>query len=274
MSKLLGFVVALAALFGIGAAVGGWIGPEPKEEDEPAHAAASGHAAADTDAGHGATAAAAVRGLSSAANGLRIVVENPELQRGRTAQLRFRIVDDHGETVRDFEVEHEKRLHLIIARRDLSAFQHLHPRQRSDGSWVTPVRIDDPGSYRVFADFVREGRAETLASDLRVDGNADLRALPDPATVARDGAYDVHMGRDLSFTITKAGRRIQPDPYLGAQGHLVALRDGDLAYLHVHPDEDRLRFETEFPTSGRYRLFLQFKHDGAVRTVAFTKDVA
>lgn len=25
-------------------------------------------------------------------------------------------------------------------------------------------------------------------------------------------------------------------PYVGAFGHLVALRAGDLAYLHVHPD--------------------------------------
>ena len=25
-------------------------------------------------------------------------------------------------------------------------------------------------------------------------------------------------------------------PYLAAYGHLVALRQGDLAYLHVHPD--------------------------------------
>ena len=27
----------------------------------------------------------------------------------------------------------------------------------------------------------------------------------------------------------------------------------------MHPDEDRLRFMAEFPTAGRYRLFLQFK---------------
>jgi len=33
-------------------------------------------------------------------------------------------------------------------------------------------------------------------------------------------------------------------------------------------------FESTFPTTGRYRLFLQFKHDGVVHTAAFTKDVA
>ena len=62
--------------------------------------------------------------------------------------------------------------------------------------------------------------------------------------------------------------------YLGAKGHLVALREGDLAFLHVHPDERRLQFEATFPTAGRYRLFLQFKTaDGQLHTAAFTEEV-
>ena len=30
------------------------------------------------------------------------------------------------------------------------------------------------------------------------------------------------------------------EPYLGAKGHLVALREGDLAYLHIHPEGGEL----------------------------------
>jgi hypothetical protein len=30
---------------------------------------------------------------------------------------------------------------------------------------------------------------------------------------------------------------------------------------------------TEFPSEGRYRLFLQFRHDDAVHTAAFTREV-
>ena len=55
---------------------------------------------------------------------------------------------------------------------------------------------------------------------------------------------------------------------------LVALREGDLAFLHVHPTGDGPSFEVEFPTPGRYRLFLQFKHEGRVQTAAFTQEVA
>jgi hypothetical protein len=64
------------------------------------------------------------------------------------------------------------------------------------------------------------------------------------------------------------------EPYLGAYGHLVAIRAGDLGYLHVHPEEGApgpgIDFATGFPTPGTYRLFLDFQHRGVVRTAAFT----
>ena len=72
--------------------------------------------------------------------------------------------------------------------------------------------------------------------------------------------------------VTRNGTPVAIQDYLGAKGHLVALRDGDLAYLHVHADEDRLAFEADFPTAGAYRLFLQFEHGGEVRTASFTVD--
>jgi hypothetical protein len=175
-------------------------------------------------------------------------------------------------------------MHLILARRDLTGFQHLHPEQMADGTWSTRVRLDAAGSYRLFADFSYEGKAYTLASDLRVDGSADLRPLSAPkATAVSDGGYDVELRAgdvrpgeeaDLRFSLTRDGVPVQTEPYLGAGGHLVALREGDLAFLHVHPADDSVRFAATFPTEGRYRLFLQFKHEGRVHTVAFTREVS
>jgi hypothetical protein len=84
----------------------------------------------------------------------------------------------------------------------------------------------------------------------------------------------------LTATVTRDGQPVADlQPYLGAYGHLVSLRDGDVGYLHVHPDEDggagpAIAFHTEFPTAGRYRLFLDFRHSGTVRTAAFTVTVA
>ncbi len=304
-AKLAGFAATLAVLFGGGALAGGAVDLDRDEtptttETEGAHGAASEeHEPMSTSThetkssgGHGgAQAAHPVRGLAVAENGLRVVVEDPELRRGRTEEVRFRILDEGGETVRDFDVEHTKRVHLIVARRDLTGFQHLHPTQVADGSWRVRLRLDDAGSYRLFADFNHQGEASTLAADLRVDGAAELKPLPAPqATAVSDGGYDVRLdagrarpGREanLRFTVSRNGESVHTEPYLGAGGHLVALREGDLAFLHVHPSEhgdegghdDRVGFAATFPTEGRYRLFLQFKLDGRVQTVAFTQEV-
>ncbi len=282
-AKLAGFAGALALLFGAAALAGATIDPDRERPPAESHAQDSGHGGDPAGAGHGAAAPDPVRGLSVADDGLLLVVEDAELKRGRTQPLRFRIVDERGRTVRDFDVEHEKRMHLILARRDLTGFQHVHPEQRADGVWSTRVRINTPGSYRLFADFSHEGTAHTLATDLRVDGAADLLPLPAArATAVSDGGYDVRLdaararpGRqaELSFTITKDGAPVRPEPYLGAGGHLVALREGDLAFLHVHPADGGVSFAATFPTAGSYRLFLQFKDEGRVHTVAFTQEV-
>ena len=87
-------------------------------------------------------------------------------------------------------------------------------------------------------------------------------------------------GREGTVTmpVTKDGRPVALQPYLGANGHLVAIRSGDLAYLHVHPMAEQAKagsvlFGVEVPSAGRYRMFFDFQVDGVVRTAAFTVDV-
>ena len=276
--RLIAFVASLPLLFGAAALAGAAI--EPHGENPTARTAEQeDHMSDDT-----AHTPDPVRGLAVAEDDLQIVVEQPDLRRGRSETIRFRIVDEHGAAVRDFDVTHEKRMHLIFARRDLTGFQHLHPELAADGTWSADVRLDAAGSYRLFADFSHDDTPRTLAADLRVDGAADLRALPAPQPEAvSDGGYDVrlaagdaHPGEeaDLRFTITRDGAPIKTEPYLGAGGHLVALREGDMAFLHVHPMDDGVRFAATFPTAGRYRLFLQFQHEGRIQTVAFTQEVS
>jgi hypothetical protein len=215
----------------------------------------------------------AVRGLAVSDRGLSLELERTTAPRGERAGLDFRIADRRGKTVRAFDLEHTKRMHVIVVRRDMTGFQHLHPAQRADGSWSVPVTLQDAGAYRVFADFSVDGTPHTLAADLSVDG--PIRATPFPAvanSVEVDGLTVTK--DDLGFTVTRDGRPVAIQDYLGAKGHLVALREGDLAFLHVHPDERRLQFEATFPTAGRYRLFLQFKTaDGRLHTAAFTQEV-
>jgi hypothetical protein len=279
-ARLAGFAALLAAVFGVAAFAGAAIGPDRESASKPVTGSESeGHGMDPKSEG-----AEPVRGLAVADGDLKLALMTREVKRGRRSELRFTILGRREAPVRDFDLEHERRMHLIVVRRDGSGFQHLHPELGGEGVWSVPLTLPEAGSYRVFADFSHEGEARTLAADLTVDGDADYGPLPEPATRSSAGdGYEVrlegapvHAGEEaeLNFTVTRHDERVRPEPYLGARGHLVALREGDLAFLHVHPDEDSLAFMAEFPTEARYRLYLQFKHEGRVRTAEFTKDVS
>jgi YD repeat-containing protein len=255
-TRLAGFAAVLVLVFAGAAVAGGAV-----DVDRSAPPPEEGHGMEMT--------ADPIRGLAVSEHGLTL----EQTYDGR--ELRFRITDRSGHTVRDFDVEHTKRMHLIVVRRDMTGFQHLHPRQDADGSWSVPLALREPGAYRVFADFSVGGEPRTLATDLAIDGDVRTTPLPAPTRTVRTDGLEVTMSDDLRFSITRDGRPVAVQDYLGAKGHLVALREGDLAFLHVHPDQNRLRFEATFPTAGRYRLFLQFKTtDGRLHTAAFTTEVA
>jgi hypothetical protein len=238
------------------------------------------------DAGHGGDAKMApqaVRGLAVSDGGLTLKLARTAAQAGKPFNLAFRILDRRGQTVRDFDVEHTKRMHFIVVRRDMTGFQHLHPTENRDGTWSVPVTLQDAGSYRVFADFSVNGKPHTLADDVTVDGTVRSQELPAPVksvnvdglrVTLTEGASHAGEESQLGFTVTRNGQPVAVENYLGAKGHLVALRQGDLAFLHVHPDENSLKFMATFPTAGSYRLFLQFQTEGRVHTAAFTQEVS
>lgn len=200
--------------------------------------------------------------------------------------------EDTSRKVTAFRREHDKELHLIVASSDLTTYRHLHPERAADGTWSTPVELPEAGGYRVFADFtpdVKNAEGVTLGADLAVSGDASPEALPDAERtvtvdgyeVTLDGALRPGAGSELKLEVEKDGEPVTDlQPYLGAYGHLVALRAGDLAYLHVHPNGEpgdgrtkpgpEVSFTATAPSKGAYRLFLDFRHEGKVRTAAFT----
>jgi hypothetical protein len=188
--------------------------------------------------------------------------------------------------VRDFDKQHGERMHLIVVRRDLAHYQHLHPSLGTDGTWSVPLVLPEPGVYRAFADFSVGGESLTLGADLHVPGEMEVASLPDPTSLAGVDGYEVELdagsltagaASSLTFCIAREGQDVKElEPYLGALGHLVALREGDLAFLHVHPSGGagaRIIFHAVFPSMGLYKLFLQFAHEGQVHTVDFTTEV-
>jgi len=235
-----------------------------------------------TNGGHG-SAAAELSGLAVAGDGYRLAVTDTTLSAGEATPFSFSVVDAEG-PVRQFDEEGGVRMHLIVVRRDLTGYQHLHPTLEDDGRWQTELTLPDAGVYRAYADFERNGKKTVVASDLFVAGQFTPETLPAPASsveidgyrVELDGHAEAGVETMITYRVTRAGEPVDVEPYLGAAGHLVALREGDLAYLHVHPLAERLgeiSFAATFPTAGQYRLFLQFKGAGRIQTAALTLNV-
>ena len=272
-TKLATFAVVVMSVFGAAWAVGAAVGPI----DNGAESSHSSHEAP-------AEAESPPRGLAVAEGGYRLVAESTSIAAGAPSEFAFRIVDDDGAAVTTFEELHERQLHLIVLSRNLVDYWHLHPTIDSSGDWSVELPSLAPGSYRVFADFQPTGAGNlTLGTDITVSGEVVPVALPEPdAVVAVDG-YSVTLAanpavgdNELSFTVERNGEIVRTEPYLGAAGHLIAIRAGDLAFLHVHPHADEsstVTFTGELPTAGTYRLFFDFSHEGAVRTAAFTVNV-
>ncbi|MFB7517696.1 hypothetical protein [Streptomyces sp. NPDC056144] len=279
--KITAFAAALAATFGAAYGVGQAVGPvdEPREATHAEHAEA---AAGET----GASAPADLPGgLQVSEGGYTLALDTPTPARGKST-LRFAIKDAAGEKVTAFATEHGKQLHFIVASRDLTTFRHLHPVRAADGTWSVDADLPAAGAYKAFADFTPAAPgagAVTLGADLAVPGAFAPKPLPAVAPTADVDGYRVRLGGtldpgkagELRLTVSKAGKPVTDlEPYLGAYGHLVALRDGDLAYLHVHPNEGGpgpdVSFTATAPSAGTYRLFLDFQHEGKVRTAAFT----
>lgn len=237
----------------------------------------------------GSAAAGSAGGLAISDAGLRLAPEQTVFAAGREQSLRFKILDSRSRPVTDFAVVHERPLHLIVVRRDLSGFQHLHPEMAGDGTWSIPLTLPSAGAWRAYADFTAtvDGKpgAAVLGMDLSVTGDFRPRPLPAAEPRAAVGGYEVayegtpRVGavQPLLFRVTKGGAPAAVEPYLGAYGHLVVVREGDLGYLHVHPDAAPVGAAVKFwlaaPSAGRYRMFFDFKVAGQVHTAEFTLPV-
>jgi hypothetical protein len=293
-TKLLGFAVVVAAVLAAAIGVGSLLGPVGEPEAADHSAMDAGHDEAEGEHGSpddemAATAALDFpKGLMVSQAGYTFELDRAEARPGIAVPISFTITGPDGEPVTAYDVEHEKELHLIAVRRDFSGFQHVHPVRDENGRWSTELDLTS-GSWRLFADFKATGAdALTLGNDLSVAGRyaperspATKTAQVGPYTVTLDGDLVAGTDAKLTLTVTRAGKPVTDlEPYLGAYGHLVALRGGDLAYLHVHPEGTpgdgatepgpEVVFYAQVPSAGRYHLYLDFKHRGVVRTAAFT----
>lgn len=234
-------------------------------------------------------------GLSPRSFSLRSGASGKSYQSQQPATYSFSIIDDQGNTLKDFAITHTKPMHVIVVRKDLKYFQHVHPEFDQVTGTFTLKNLTFPadGLYRIFADFAAP-LPVTLSEDVPVGVGAQYipQALGlEEKTKTFDG-YQVSLSSDqllvagkevmLMFDLKQNGQPITDlQEYLGALGHSVVLREGNLDFIHAHPMEDSKRpqtgevgFMVGFPEAGRYKAFTQFQRDGKVFTTDFVVTVA
>ncbi|MEH0927365.1 copper resistance CopC family protein [Micromonospora sp. CPCC 205558] len=264
-------------------------GPAVSAADGHQHPAGTGPHTHRGDSGTGETLAT---GTTVSAAGYTLQPLERTQPAGVRADYRFRIVGTDRQPATRFAVVHDKPLHLIVVGRDLTGYQHLHPTMAPDGTWSVSLTLARPGGYRVYADFSVTAANGTqlplvLGVDHTVPGAHTPTALPPPQAQATAGPYAVSMTgtptvgltSPIHFQINSADTATpaQLERYLGAYGHLVVVREGDLGYVHVHPEPElvdgTVKFWLTAPSSGRYRAFLDFQVAGKVHTGEFTINV-
>jgi hypothetical protein len=274
---LLAMLAGLVALFGVAINLGESIVdgavPAPNRQSGPRSGGDSNHGT-----GPG--------GLAVASQGYVLRPRTTRFIAGETTHFRFTVFTDDSKPVTDFARNHDRRMNLVVVRRDMSGYQHLFPIMAPDGTWSVSLRLDRPGNYRAFAEFLPEPATAPviLGVDLDVPGLVEPVPIPKISSVAEVDDYSVVGTGDLvAGSVSQLWMHVirddvpvtDLDTYLGNGGRLVILREGDLAYLQVRPIEGPRRdttigFEVEAPSVGYYRMFMEFQHHGQVRTAEFT----
>lgn len=267
----------------------------PLTTDSPASTTADGMDGAMTDSmgdsmdkgdGHGDDGhdhGAAGAGTSPTSQGFTIVPVVSAFDAGYSGEFAFSVVTEGVETaVTDFELYHEKQMHLIMVNHELTEYLHLHPEMDADGVWRTEVAFPADGFWRVVADFVSGGKAALLGTDVVVGSQPmKMSNLTAEVRTSQSGPYTAELfgdtahegSRPLKVTFTRDGSPVATvNPYLGANAHLVAFSPA-LEYAHMHPNDGFVDGTMTFtaPALGHsfYKLFLQADFDGEIRLFEF-----
>ena len=224
------------------------------------------------------------------------LVVPPELAPEEPFDLAIEISDASGEPISDFEITHEKLLHLIVVSDNFEVYRHLHPEYKGNGRFELNASLPEAGNYTLFADYKPQDKSGQVSQmKLSIPGGLDEPAAEnfdrtqvydttqvqlnfDPDELKANG--DIVLQYALEDTTTQQAAD-DLEPYLGALGHLVILRQTDDIttedYIHAHPMDSKtpgeVSFHTNFPQPGRYKLWGEFNRNGNLVVSEFWVDV-
>lgn len=232
----------------------------------------------------------ATRGAKLA--GTRVELQNINSLKPGDVTLAFRLygIDAHELGLDDLKMTHEKLVHLMLVRDDLQYYQHLHP-EFVQGMWTVKTRIPQHGSYEMYVDVEpKEESPHVLRVPLTIGRKTEKKIFPPVSQDLTTNVDGVNATLDklelekkaaeikLKFKLSKNGLPItQIQSYLGAFGHVVALKHGEPDHFaHAHllnktmPEDGIVEFEIELQEKGMYTIYAQFNINGQIKTFPIT----
>lgn len=201
------------------------------------------------------------------------------------------------------QVEHTKLMHVVGLRSDMNEFFHIHPEFLADNPSIFSIEhtFNKPGLYKVWSSVKKDGVGHTFGHpeiSVQGDGPKEEKRVSFEKNVVT-GNYQVNLSADgtvaknkdiqLAFDIhTLKGQEVEVEEYLGADMHLVLIKDDLKQFIHTHPAEhehsqapglvnialangdddhgagadETIAFTVNFPEAGLYKAFAQFRPKG------------
>lgn len=223
---------------------------------------------------------------------LMVQTDPSPVEAGKPVKLKLMIHDASGAMVKNFDVVHDEKVHLIIVRDGLDQFAHLHPAVDAAGNLTVTHTFPVGGIYRLYADHQPTGgKQSTAMGELKVSGESPPAPTltPDAPGKLKGNGLDTEVtlknvkpGSEATvrFELTDAEGKPIPDlqPYMGAMGHLVVLSSDGKEYVHAHPSDNKeaknvVTFQAHFMNAGLYKGWGQFRWKGEVRVIPFVVKV-
>lgn len=206
----------------------------------------------------------------------------------------FHIETFRGEPLTDYITDLTKDMHVYVVSTDLDVYRHVHPTMAPDGTWTGHITVPRNGTYRLIAEFIAKddggnGDQLVLGVERTVGDPAAAVALPPPGrTAVADGVTldllsDLSVGNEnqMSIGLSRDGAPASLGTYLGVYAHISAFNMATGELVHMHPlgtpepvdQKSVLTFHTGFKIAGDYRMFVQTRISGIVRTIPITVTV-
>ncbi|NJL80050.1 MAG: hypothetical protein HC917_16625 [Richelia sp. SM2_1_7] len=186
-----------------------------------------------------------------------------------------------------------KQMNMVVVSNDLRFFDLVQATYQNNQNIEVKPKFPAPGDYTVFSDYNPFGEKEQVSVEkVSIPGKVPLPTELESFSKTKT-LSDTKIDLNLSESNIKAGKKVSLKfdlkqvnnnkpiqdlkPYLGQKANLVVIKSSsplvESDYINIeninNSSNNQVHFTTKFPQPGTYKLWLQFKRNGKIKTADF-----